>query len=160
MTYDSMNRQLKTYNDGTSSVNYCYDAPPDSYSNFPVAAQLGFVGHLTQSQNANSTTQYAGFDDLGRVSQSKHLTGGQTYTLNYTYDRAGNLTTSALPSGHSVGQTYGNRGQPQFEERPRSGVHFAQPARGEWARGPPLETLYVTTAVPSCQRTAALDKLN
>ena len=56
--YDALNRLTqKAYNDGTSGVSYSYDA---------VGVANG-KGHLIQVANANSVTNYTGFDGLGRV---------------------------------------------------------------------------------------------
>ena len=62
--YDALNRLTqKAYNDGTPAVSYSYDA----------SGVANGKGHLTQVANANSVTNYMGFDGLERVDMTPVL---------------------------------------------------------------------------------------
>jgi len=108
LTYDPLNRPLtKTYSDNTTpNVSYCYDAAPPSDQSCPSTAQNGFRGRLTQAKSSISTTQYTSFDDLGRIKQSKQITGSTPYPFTYGYDIGGNLTSMTLPTNRQINYTY------------------------------------------------------
>ncbi len=96
--YDCLNRLYsKTYSDGTPAVTYTYD-PTGSYG----------VGHLGSVSNANSTTNYLTFDQLGRVTSSNQMNGAKTYPFYYGYNFASDLTSEQYPSGRVVSFTYDN----------------------------------------------------
>ena len=98
--YDALNRPvLKTYSDGTPRVNYLYDTAP------------GGVGRLSSvTANGVSTTNYVGYDSLGRITGSNQITlnqpQAQTYSFSYGYNLAGSLTSETYPSGRTIATAY------------------------------------------------------
>jgi len=103
-TYDGLNRvKTRSYsNDPTSTptVTYNYDTGVSNAK-----------GRLVSVATSLSTTAYAGYDALGRVSGSSQTTNvaalGQTannvtYTTSYTYNLAGALVSETYPSGRVV----------------------------------------------------------
>ncbi len=92
-SYDALNRvNTKTYTDNTPGVTYAYDAPEVAFS----------TGRLTSVSSSVSTTGYTKFDALGRVTGSAQTTDGQSYTMGYGYDLAGNMISQTYPSGRTV----------------------------------------------------------
>lgn len=53
-----------------------------------------------------TTTEYTGFDILGRVTAAKQTTDGNDYTTGYTYSLSGQLLEQTYPSGRVVKNTY------------------------------------------------------
>lgn len=94
--YDALNRVTsRSYTNDpqqTPAVSYKYDTP----------GIMNAKGRLTSISSSVSTTSYAGFDALGRVLSSSQATNGQTYSLGYEYDLAGNLKSELYPSGRMV----------------------------------------------------------
>ena len=95
--YDALNRVLtRNYSDGTTpNVAYTYDNLPNA------------KGRLTKVASSVSTTEYTGFDIMGRVTSSKQTTDGVEYggvanPMTYTYNLAGALTEQQYPSGRVV----------------------------------------------------------
>jgi YD repeat-containing protein len=104
-SYDALNRVTqKTYPAGTSTVNYGYDKSGVSNS----------IGHLTSVSNGSPgpTTNYTGFDAMGRVKTSNQQTGTQTYSFAYSYNLAGSLTSETYPSGRVVTTSYDGANRP------------------------------------------------
>jgi RHS repeat-associated protein len=100
--YDALNRATtRSYSDATPAVTYTYDAADISNSK----------GRLTSSSNSVSTTSYTGYDAMGRITGSSQVTDGQTYSMSYAYDLAGNLTQQTYPSGRVVTTSYDNLGR-------------------------------------------------
>ena len=100
-----MNRVIsKSYTDGvTPPVTYCYDAQTSSGGlPCPAAAPSNAIGHLTAVGSSVSTTQYTGFDTLGRAKTSQQVTGGTTYSFSYAYNLNGLLDSITYPSGRLV----------------------------------------------------------
>ena len=97
--YDDLNRiTTRSYTDGTPTVTYAYDAPGVDYSR----------GRLKSVSSSVSETKYTEFDPLGRIKASSQLTDGQTYSMSYTYNRAGGLSSQTYPSGRVVTMSYDN----------------------------------------------------
>ena len=59
-------------------------------------------GKLTRVENGVSATEYMTFDNLGRLTRSRQITDGQTYTSSYQYNLSGALTQETYPSGRVV----------------------------------------------------------
>jgi YD repeat-containing protein len=99
---DALNRlRTKSYSDGTPTATYSYDT-----------GVANGIGRLTQVANANSTTNYSAYDELGRVKQSNQQTTGQTYGFTYTYNRGGAVTSETYPSGRTVSTGYDRVNRP------------------------------------------------
>jgi RHS repeat-associated protein len=111
--YDELNRVTeRSYaNDpqSTPMVTYRYDK--DAQGNAIPFAK----GRLTAVINSLSTTEYAQFDALGRIKQSKQTTNvlGTNYTfpISYDYDLAGALKSETYPSGRVINTTYDAAGR-------------------------------------------------
>ncbi len=93
--YDALNRVLsRSYSDGaTPAVSYFYD----NLSNAR--------GKLIKISSGVSTTEYASFDNLGRVLSHKQTTDGQVYNTAYNYNLSGALLEETYPSGRKVKNT-------------------------------------------------------
>ena len=95
-TYDALNRvTFRDYSDATPDVTYTYDDKAHA------------KGKLTKVTNANSTTEYQVFDELGRVKQSQQWTDGVAYgtPMEYTYNFSGAMVEQKYPSGRVVKTT-------------------------------------------------------
>jgi hypothetical protein len=57
-------------------------------------------------ESSVSTTEYTGFDILGRVTAHKQTTDGNEYTTGYTYSLSGALLEQTYPSGRVVKNTF------------------------------------------------------
>ncbi len=57
---------------------------------------------LVKVYSSVSTTEYTGFDILGRVTARKQTTGGEEYATDYTYNLSGALIEEIYPSGRVV----------------------------------------------------------
>jgi RHS repeat-associated protein len=100
--YDALNRPTtRLYNDGTPTVTYIYDATGINNSK----------GRLTTASSSVSASHYTGYDALGRVTYSSQVTDGQTYSMSYAYDLAGNLISQTYPSGRVVTTSYDGVGR-------------------------------------------------
>lgn len=98
--YDALNRvTLRDYNDATPDVTQTYDTLTNG------------KGKPTSVSSSASTTSYAGYDVMGRVTGSSQTTDGQTYSMSYTYDLAGNLVAQTYPSGRVVTSTFDDSGR-------------------------------------------------
>ena len=116
--YDALNRVtnrnytapggLPNYQ-ATPNVSYTYDDASIPFSK----------GKLTKVTNGTgtdrSTTEYTGFDILGRVTRSKQTTDGVVYgtdanPMSYTYNLSGALIDQTYPSGRVVKNVLDNEG--------------------------------------------------
>ena len=97
--YDALNRVTqRSYTDTTPAVNYTYDNLPNA------------KGKLTKVSSSVSTTEYTGFDILGRVTSHKQTTDGTAYTTGYNYNLSGALIEETYPSGRVVKNVLDNEG--------------------------------------------------
>jgi RHS repeat-associated protein len=100
--YDQMSRAYQvTYTDGTPSVESKYDQPGVGYFN---------KGRLTEVKTAATasvpqTSQLYDYDLMGRTVRQRQVVDVNTYTLSYTYNVGGALTSQTYPSGKVI--TYG-----------------------------------------------------
>lgn len=67
-------------------------------------------GKLTKVTSSVSETQNTLFDNFGRITESKQITDGNTYTSRYTYNFAGALVEEEYPSGRIVKNEYESDG--------------------------------------------------
>ncbi len=93
--YDALNRVTqRSYNDGiTPTVSYTYDD------------KVNAKGKLTKVSSSVSTTEYAAFDIVGRVTNHRQTTDGQIYDTGYVYNLSGALIEETYPSGRVVKNT-------------------------------------------------------
>lgn len=103
-TYDALGRMLTTSyandSNSTPTVTYSYD-PNITYGK----------GRLSSVSSTVSTSNYTVFDALGRVKTASQVMGAQTYTMTYTYDLTGAITSMTYPSGNSVTNIYDTTGR-------------------------------------------------
>jgi RHS repeat-associated protein len=94
LTYDAAGRlATKSYPASTAeNIAFTYDA---------IAGGNMGKGHLTGASDESGSTAFT-YDALGRIISETRVIGGQTYSVGYTYDPAGNVTQMAYPSGRIV----------------------------------------------------------
>ena len=112
-SYDPLNRiTLISYSGvSTPTVTYCYDGQIANGDASCVASSVANgIGRLTQVHTSVSTTSYAGYDPLGRITASTQTTG-QGYSFQYRYDLSGALTQETYPSGRTVMNGYDAAGR-------------------------------------------------
>jgi RHS repeat-associated protein len=102
--YDALNRLLsKSYSDGTTpTASFFYDS--SSWSNLTNA-----IGRLVESSAGPGIRTYTEYDPMGRVSFQYHYTplGGQNgYSMPYTYDLLGNMTSASDGFFHTYFYAY------------------------------------------------------
>lgn len=120
-TYDELSRvKTRVYSDGTPQVSYAYDA------GIPNAK-----GRLVSVASSVSTTNYTGYDALGRVESSAQMTDGQTYTMAYAYDRAGNVVSQTYPSGKVVTTQVDSAGRVAGVKNQATGGYYAGAAASD-----------------------------
>lgn len=127
--YDALNRIVKrsystpqttdpkrvTY--ATSTVTFKYDGALSPSPNNPNPPLVPLAkGALTEVSNGVSTTQFTGFDNLGRITASQQIVDGQVYPFGYKYQLPGALNLSGAmmeetyPSGRVVTNTLDGSG--------------------------------------------------
>jgi RHS repeat-associated protein len=98
-TYDALNRvTARSYSDSTPAVSYFYDNLQNA------------KGKLIKVSSAVSTTEYTGFDNMGRVLSHKQTTDGTAYTTEYKYNLSGALVEETYPSTRVVKNVLDNGG--------------------------------------------------
>lgn len=105
-TYDVLNRVTqRSYSGGTAvatpTVTYSYDSSSVTNSK----------GRLTTVSSSVSAYNYTAYDALGRVTASQQVIDGQTYSMSYAFDLAGNMTSQTYPTGRVVTQSFDNAGR-------------------------------------------------
>lgn len=135
ITYDAVNRPVRRWYNGSSSssatlnndpalpagvgasfeVNYSYDAAGVSKSK----------GRLTTVTSNASSYSYSGYDALGRVLGGTQATDGQSYTMSYSYDLAGNIKSQSYPSGRVVASEYDAAGRLAGVKNQANGLYYA-----------------------------------
>ena len=114
--YDSLNRiTSRTYSGSTPSVTYTYDA----------AGVANSKGRLTSVSSSVSASNYTAYDVLGRVTAANQVTDGQTYSMSYSYNRAGAQTSSTYPSGRVLATEYDAAGRMAGVRDQQSGTYYA-----------------------------------
>jgi RHS repeat-associated protein len=110
-TYDALNRATQRSYSGITmpTVTYTYDDPAVPFSR----GKLTKVASILSSANV-STTEYTGFDILGRVTSHKQTTAGGDsagYATSYLYNLSGALIEETYPSGRKVKYTVNSIGE-------------------------------------------------
>ncbi len=121
-TYDSLDRvHFRSYQLAsgspvapTPSVTWCYDgiATQDGLCAAPSVAVTNASGRLTQVSNSVSATSILGYDPLGRILGSTQTTNGTNpFLFTYVYNLAGEVMSTAYPSGRTVVNAYDSAGR-------------------------------------------------
>lgn len=100
--YDALNR-LTSVSVPTSSLNIGY-----VYDSTQAACQSGEgygVGRLTRIDDGSGSTVYC-YNRFGDLVRKVQTTNGQSFTLRYQYNAAGQLTGMVYPDGASVDYAY------------------------------------------------------
>ena len=101
-TYDALHRSTgTTYNDGTPSVAYIYDADPVTGCTAPsltanIAAVNNPVGHMEAMCDASGATAW-GYDPVGRPLAEARTIAGITNQIGYSYYLDGSVNTITYP---------------------------------------------------------------
>jgi RHS repeat-associated protein len=94
-SYDDASRLTGiSYPDASRNVTFAYDNLSASYGK----------GRLTNMTDPSGTTTYR-YDAMGRIVQEDRTMLGVSYSTQYGYDDAGNLTTVTYPGGRVVTTT-------------------------------------------------------
>lgn len=97
-SYDALNRLTAIgYSDAALNVGYTYDAVQPEC----VAGETFAVGRLTRMTDGSGATRYC-YDRFGNLTRKVQTTNGQTFTLRYSYTKAGQLAGIAYPDGTQV----------------------------------------------------------
>jgi RHS repeat-associated protein len=100
--YDGLNRmKSRAYSDGTPTVTFNYDS----------AAITNGKGRISSVSSSVSSYSYTGYDAMGEVLGNTQTTDGTPYTMNYTYNLAGQITSETYPSGRIVATEYDGAGR-------------------------------------------------
>jgi RHS repeat-associated protein len=103
--YDALNRVIRRsyQNDpnGTPAVTYTYDS----------TSIANGKGRLTSISSSVSNYSYDEYDALGRVKSGTQTTDGQSYTMSYQYNLAGEMISQVYPSGRTVNTEIDNAGR-------------------------------------------------
>lgn len=101
--YDNLNRVYQvSFTDGTPTVTNNYDQPRATYFN---------KGRLTEALTAAvgsipATGQLYNFDVMGRVKNNQQTVGSESYSITYTFNLGGALTSETYPSGRVVNYAF------------------------------------------------------
>ncbi|HRJ90510.1 MAG TPA: hypothetical protein PLX39_17670, partial [Pyrinomonadaceae bacterium] len=111
-TYDELNRvTARDYSDTTPDVDYTYGTSAPK------------VGKLVKVESSVSTTEYTGFDILGRVTAHKQTTDGEEYETGYAYNLSGAMVEQTYPSGRVVKNVIDNNGDLAMVQSRKSANH-------------------------------------
>lgn len=106
-TYDTLNRLkqvsynvLSTGVPATPTVSFTYGTNASAFNN----------GRLITMTDGAGSENYT-YDNLGRTIKLQKVVSGKTYTLQYAYNLADELTSVTYPSGRLVQQTYDTIGR-------------------------------------------------
>ena len=113
--YDSLNRlTLIDYSDSTPDSRYYYDDwqnLPSGAPSFLDGSANGRLVGMTYGSSSSTAGTYFGYDSMGQVNVQKQVTGGNTYSLSYTYNLAGLLATQTYPTNRVLTHSYDNAGR-------------------------------------------------
>lgn len=110
-SYDGLNRvTLIDYSDSTPDLRYFYDSQtlPSGAPSYTHGSANGRMIAMTYGSSSSINGTYFGYDSMGRVNQQRQVTGGNVYSLSYTYNLAGLLATETYPSGRVLTHSYDN----------------------------------------------------
>ena len=111
-SYDPLNRLTQiSYSDSTPTAHYYYDSQtlPSGAPSYTLSNTTGRL--LAATYGSGATGTYFAYDAMGRVVTQKQVTGSSTYSLSYTYNQGGLLTSETYPSGRSIAYSYDGGGR-------------------------------------------------
>jgi len=112
LSYDGLNRLTGVdYSDSTPDRHYYYDSQtlPSGAPSYDHGYANGRLIGMTYGSGASGT--YFGYDNMGQVKEQRQVTGGNTYSLSYTYNLAGLLATETYPTSRVLTNSYDNAGR-------------------------------------------------
>ncbi len=105
-TYDPLNRIiLKTFSDGTPSIEYSYDG--DNPLGVTCQNSIGRLSGISTLRNRKALS----YDPLGRVIHEFKEMDLYTFAISYTYDLAGNIISEKYPSGRVITRSIDSAGK-------------------------------------------------
>lgn len=114
LSYDGLNRlTLVDYSDSTPDLRYYYDSQtlPSGAPSYDHGYANGRLIAMTYGSSSSINGTYFGYESMGRVKEQRQVTGGNTYSLSYTYNLAGSLATQTYPTGRVLTHSYDNAGR-------------------------------------------------
>jgi len=112
--YDDLNRVTTIdYSDSTPDAHYYYDSQtlPSGAPTYTHGYANGRLIALTYGSSTSTNGTYFGYNSRGRVNEQRQVTGGNTYSLSYSYNLAGLLATETYPTGRVLTHSYDNAGR-------------------------------------------------
>lgn len=112
--YDGLNRlTLIDYSDSTPDKRFYYDSQtlPSGAPSYSHGHANGRLIAMTYGSSSSTNGTYYGYDVMGRVNQQRQVTGGNNYSLSYTYNLAGLLSTETYPTSRVLTHSYDNAGR-------------------------------------------------
>lgn len=113
-SYDALNRlTLIDYSDSTPDRRYYYDSQtlPSGAPTYDHGYANGRLIGMTYGASTSTNGTYFGYDSMGRVKEQRQVTGGNTYSLSYTYNLGGLRSTETYPTGRVLTHSYDNAGR-------------------------------------------------
>lgn len=100
--YDALNRlENIVYEESASeNVSYGYDD-----------AGTNGIGRLTSITDESGSKNFA-YDDQGYLEEVNYSIGGTSYLIDYSFNKAGQMTRIVYPSGRSLAYGYDSQGRP------------------------------------------------
>ena len=119
--YDALNRVTNRNYSLTGSTPPNYQATPDVEYTYKTTAPG--LGSLIKVESSVSTTEYTGFDILGRVTGHKQTTDGEEYSTGYVYNLSGALIEQTYPSGRVVKNVIDGNGDLSIVQSRKNASH-------------------------------------
>ena len=101
----------REYSDTTPEVEYTYKTTAPG------------LGSLVKVESSVSTTEYTGFDILGRVTGHKQTTDGEEYSTGYVYNLSGAMVEQTYPSGRVVKNVIDGNGDLSIVQSRKNASH-------------------------------------
>jgi RHS repeat-associated protein len=112
--YDGLNRVSQiTYSDSTPAAFYWYDSQtlPAGAPVYNHGYAAGRLIAMTYGGIPATTGNYFGYDQMGRVNVQRQVTGSNTYSLSYSYNVGGLLSSETYPSNRVMNYSFDEGGR-------------------------------------------------